>query len=158
MKVLGIDPGFGRCGYAVLEKKGSSIDLLSFGTITTKPKMDFCDRLEEIGDDIEYLLKKFTPDALSIEDLFFVNNVTTGIKVAQVRGMILFLAKQHKCRIYEPKPVEIKSHFTGNGKATKADMKQMVQVTFGLEKTPKIDDAADAIGAAYWAFYQKTLG
>lgn len=151
MKILGIDPGFGRCGYAVLEKSAEKLHLVNSGTITTKSGDPFPERLAELANDIESILKRFSPEIVSIEDLFFVQNVTTGIQVAQARGVVILLAQKYGCRIVEPKPVEIKSCFTGNGKATKTDMKNMVQMVFQLEKSPKIDDAADAIGAAFWA-------
>ncbi|NJP04072.1 crossover junction endodeoxyribonuclease RuvC [Candidatus Gracilibacteria bacterium] len=147
MKILGIDPGYDRCGFAVLDGE----DLVTFGTMVTDRKQDFSSRLAELADDFQALLKKHEPDVVSIEDLFFGQNVTTGLKVAEARGVMLYLAQKFGCRVYEPKPVEIKQSFTGNGKATKAEMKKMCCLQFGMEDVPKIDDAADAIGAAMWA-------
>lgn len=152
MKVLGIDPGFGRCGYAVLEKTQKKTELVSCGTIVTDPKTPYVDRLVELAADMQTILDRCNPDIVSVEDLFFVQNITTGIQVAQARGIILLLAAQKGCEVVAPKPVEIKSCLTGNGKASKAEMKKMVQAMFSLKKSPKIDDAADAIGAAFWAF------
>lgn len=147
MKILGIDPGYDRCGFAVLDGE----DLKNFGTIVTDRKQDFASRLVELADDFQALLDKHKPEVVSIEDLFFGTNVTTAIKVAEARGVMLYLAQKSGCRILEPKPVEIKQSFTGNGKASKAAMKKMCCLQFGLENVPKIDDAADAIGAALWA-------
>ncbi len=152
MTILGIDPGFGICGFAVLcANTKREIKLKTFGVIKTKSNSYFPDRLVEIADDFKKLLDKHQPDIVSIEDLFFVQNVTTGIKVAQVRGALIYLAREYGAEIVEPKPVEVKSVFTGNGKATKTDMKTMAQKLFGLKKSPQIDDSADAIGVAYYA-------
>ena len=159
MKILGIDPGFGLCGFAVLESRcapqgggeKSDPELKTFGVISTKPQTNFAERLIEIADDIEHLLEKYQPDILSIEDLFFAKNVTTGLQVAQVRGIIIYLAKKFGCQIIEPKPVEVKSSFTGNGKATKSEMKKMAKMMFHLKQNPQIDDAADAIAVALFA-------
>jgi crossover junction endodeoxyribonuclease RuvC len=152
MKILGIDPGFGLCGFAVLEsREKSNPELKTFGVISTKPQTNFAKRLIEIADDIEHLLEKYQPDIVSIEDLFFAKNVTTGLQVAQVRGIIIYLAKKFGCQIIEPKPVEVKSSFTGNGKATKSEMKKMAKMMFHLKQNPQIDDAADAIAVALFA-------
>lgn len=157
MKILGIDPGYGRCGYAILSGNQQKPQLESFGVIITKPQKVFAMRLQEIAEDFESLIEKFKPEVLAIEDLFFVKNVTTGLKVSQVRGMLIYIAHKNGLQITEPKPVEIKSCFTGNGKAEKNEMKKMAQIIFGLKNSPQIDDAADAIGAAYYAFQHKFL-
>ena len=148
MKILGIDPGFGRCGYAILNNTNQTETLTRFGTIITNQNNSFVERLAELETDIKSLLKTENPDVVSIEDLFFVQNITTGIQVAQARGVILLAAQKFGCQIVEPKPVELKSSFTGNGKASKAAMKKMAQMKFNLSNSPQIDDAADAIAAA----------
>jgi crossover junction endodeoxyribonuclease RuvC len=152
MKILGIDPGFGLCGFAIIEKeKNNTLKLESFGVIKTKPQKDFSIRLSEIAEDFQFLLKKHNPDVLSMEDLFFVQNITTGLNVSQVRGVLLYLAHTSGLRIVEPKPVEVKHCFTGNGKATKGEMKKMAQIIFQLDASPRTDDSADAIAVAYFA-------
>ena len=151
MKILGIDPGFGRCGYAILKSNNNGEILTRFGTIVTDQKNSFVERLAELDADIQSILKSEKPDVLSIEDLFFVQNITTGIQVAQARGVILLAAQKFGCQIVEPKPVELKQSFTGNGKASKSEMKRMVEMKFNLSDSPQIDDAADAIAAAEWA-------
>lgn len=152
MKILGVDPGFGRCGFAILDATNKAKpELLSFGTITTEPNSPFPARLHELATDFESLFEKWEPEVVSIEDLFFGSNTTTAMKVAGARGVILLLAERAGCRVVEPKPVELKLSFTGNGKANKAEMKKMAKLQFNLEKNPKIDDAADAIAAAMWA-------
>ncbi len=151
MIILGIDPGYERCGFAVLEKNKGKITLLNFGVIKTTARSDFASRQIEIAEDFEHLLDKYKPNILSIEDLFFVQNVTTGLKVAQVRGILIYLASKAGCQIVEPKPVEVKSSFCGNGKADKKEMQRMAQMTFNLEAQPKLDDAADAIACGFYA-------
>lgn len=150
MIILGIDPGYGRCGYAVLQKHTRNLELLDYGTIKTEPVDYFPVRLEEIANDFVFLLKKYQPNILAIEDLFFAKNVTTGLRVSQVRGILMLLAHQHGLKVVEPKPVEIKNCFTGNGQASKSEMKRMAQIQFKLKSKPKLDDAADAIATAFY--------
>lgn len=151
MKIIGIDPGYERCGFAILEKKDSRILLETFGVIRTKPQENFAERQREIAEDFLFLLKKYNPKILSIEDLFFAKNVTTALKVAQVRGILIYLAYQFGCQILEPKPVEIKNTFCGNGQASKKEMQKMAKIIFKLNNSPKMDDAADAIAAGFFA-------
>lgn len=150
MIIIGIDPGYERCGFAVLQHEAGSSKLLTFGTIKTPAKTDFLARQAEIAEDFSALLERYKPEMLAIEDLFFAKNVTTGLKVAQVRGVLTNLAYQAGLKVVEPKPTEVKSFFCGDGKADKKAMQKMAQVTFKLQNSPKIDDAADAIAVAYW--------
>ncbi len=150
MIVIGIDPGYERCGFAVLESINGQAKLLNYGTIKTAPKTEFITRQAEIADDFASLLDRYKPEMLAIEDLFFVQNITTGLKVAQVRGVLTHLAHAAGLRVVEPKPTEVKKFFCGDGKADKRAMQQMAQLTFKLKHSPKIDDAADAIAIAYW--------
>lgn len=151
--ILGIDPGYERCGFAVLDDNS---ELVNFGVIKTKPK-DFSLRLQEIGQDFAQLLDKYQPTVLSIEDLFFVQNVTTGMKVSEVRGVLVYQAVEFGCQIVEPKPVEVKSSFTGDGKADKTAMAKIAQMQFGIDPGSTLDDAVDAIACACWAKNQKFL-
>lgn len=151
MIILGIDPGYERCGFAVIEKSKAGLKLMDYGVIKTAAGKAFELRLEEIGDDFQHLVDRYKPDILSIEDLFFAQNVTTAMKVSQVRGVLNYLAHKSGLQIVEPKPVEIKKAFCGDGKADKKAMQQMAQMTFKLDSKPKLDDAADAIGAAFYA-------
>lgn len=152
MKILGVDPGYGRCGFAVLEcgQKNDPV-LQNFGVISTDAKKELSDRLMELAEDFEQILKAVKPDVVSVEDLFFVQNITTGIQVAEARGILLLLVQRAGLKLVEPKPVEIKQCFTGNGSASKAEMQKMAQMLFGMEQQPKLDDATDAIAAAFFA-------
>jgi len=158
MKIIGIDPGYERCGFAVLQKDNNQLKLLNYGIIKTSSKDDFIARQSEIANDFKALLERYQPDLLAIEDLFFVQNVTTGLKVAQVRGVLIYLAEQAGLKVLEPKPTEVKKFFCGDGKADKKAMQQMAQLTFKLEQSPKIDDAADAIAMAHWGAHNRVLG
>lgn len=156
MIIIGIDPGYERCGFAVIKQVGSQSQLLTFGTIKTKAQTDFIARQNEIAEDFLQLLERYQPNKLAIEDLFFAQNVTTGLKVAQVRGVLTYLAYQSGLAVVEPKPTEVKKFFCGDGNADKRAMQQMAQLIFKLEYSPKIDDAADAIAMAYYGALVKT--
>lgn len=149
MRILGFDPGYGRLGFGVVDASRGKATAVTFGVITTVAGRKQQDRLLEINNDAESLIKAHKPDLIAIEELFFVKNVTTGLKVAEVRGILLYLAAKHGIRVQEVKPVEVKMALTGYGKADKSQMQQMVKAVFGLSKIPKPDDAADALAIAW---------
>lgn len=148
MKILGIDPGTGICGFGVIEiKKGKPI-LVDAGVISTPPHTPLPDRLEDIYQSLHEIIKQNQPDVVSIEKLFFMQNITTGISVAEARGVCILVAKQEKLPIFEYSPNEIKKTMTGYGHADKKQMQEMVRLHLKLDKVPKPDDAADALAAA----------
>lgn len=149
--ILGLDPGYGRLGFGVLQRTGRG-DLLydTCGVITTTPKASLAERLVEIAKDLRHLMQKHQPTVVVIEELFFVQNITTGIKVAEVRGVIELIAAEHGAQIIEIKPNEIKSIVTGQGHADKRQMQKMITLLLRLDRTPSPDDAADALAIA-WA-------
>lgn len=147
--VLGIDPGYGRCGFGIVRFEGNSVKSLSHGVITTKKETDFSYRLAEIAHDVEALIAQFNPTALVIEELFFAQSTTTALKVAEVRGMIRMIAARKGMKIIEVKPIEVKLALTGYGRADKKQMQQMVKEVFCLKHIPKLDDAADALAIAW---------
>ena len=120
MKVLALDPGYDRLGVAVLEhgQNGKEVLIYSY-CIETDKKADFADRLCHIGNTIKKLLEEYSPDSVAIETIFFNKNIKTAIGVAQTRGVILYLAKQSGCTVYEFGPQEIKVAVTGYGKSDK---------------------------------------
>jgi crossover junction endodeoxyribonuclease RuvC len=124
--VLGIDPGTGRCGWAILKKEGPR--LLDCGLIETPAKTPLADRLEIIFEKIAELILQYQPTEMAIEELFFVKNIKTGISVAHARGAIMLAAKQAKVPIYEYKPNEIKLAIAGFGHADKGQMARMVKM------------------------------
>lgn len=148
MRILGIDPGYGITGFAVIDAQRNQFRLVNCGAITTPPGMDFPARLEMIYEDMRKLLELAKPDTVAIEELFFGQNVTTGIGVAQSRGVILLAIQQARVPIYQYKPMQVKQAVVGYGNATKHQVQDMTKRILHLEKTPKPDDAADAIAIA----------
>ena len=148
MRILGIDPGYGTTGFGLIEVQRGQSQLLQCGVITTPPGMDFSARLEIIYEDMRKLLEVAKPDAVAIEELFFGQNVTTGIGVAQSRGVILLAIQQAGIPIYEYKPMQVKQSLVGYGNATKHQMMDMTKRLLHLDAMPKPDDAADAIAIA----------
>ena len=148
MIILGIDPGYGTIGYGVIEKNGSKIVPIDYGVIQTPKDEGIAARLAMIYDTLNVLIKKFNPNEIAVEELFFNTNITTGIKVAQARGVIL-LSAVHACgRLYEYTPLMVKQSLTGNGRADKKQIQYMVKMMLGLKSEPKPDDAADALAIA----------
>lgn len=146
---LGIDPGLERTGFGIVARDGGELSLEAYGVITTSKYDTTPERLLQLHADLQEILKKF-PDiaAAGVEELFFGNNVNTALPVAQARGVVIFTLAQYRCIIKELKPVEVKSAIAGNGRAQKAEMQKIVQLTFGLSEIPQPDDAADAIAIA----------
>lgn len=148
MRILGIDPGYGITGFGLIEAQRSQFRLLRYGVITTPPGADFSARLEMVYEDMRQLLSAVQPEAVAIEELFFGHNVTTGIGVAQSRGVILLAIRQAGLPVFPYKPVQVKQAVVGYGNATKRQVQDMTRRILHLEKTPKPDDAADAIAIA----------
>ena len=148
MRILGIDPGYGITGFGVIEADRGQCRLLQCGAITTPAGMDFSARLEIIYEDMRKLLEVAKPDAVAIEELFFGQNVTTGIGVAQSRGVILLAIRQAGLEVSSYKPMQVKQALVGYGNATKHQMQDMTKRILHLQAMPKPDDAADAIAIA----------
>ena len=148
MRILGIDPGYGIIGFGLVEAERSNFSLLRCGAITTPAGMDFSARLEIIYEDMRKLLEVAKPDAVAIEELFFGQNVTTGIGVAQARGVILLAIRQAGLEIHAYKPAQVKQAVVGYGNATKHQVMDMTKRLLHLQAMPKPDDAADAIAIA----------
>jgi len=148
MRILGIDPGYGITGFGLIDAQRGNSALLRCGAITTPAGMDFPIRLQMIYNDMVELLKLAQPDAVAIEELFFGQNVTTGIGVAQSRGVILLAIQQASIPIFQYKPMQVKQAVVGYGNATKHQVMDMTKRLLHLEKMPKPDDAADAIAIA----------
>ena len=148
MRILGIDPGYGITGFGLVDAQRGQFQLVTCGAITTPAGMDFSARLEIIYEDMRQLLEKAKPDAVAIEELFFGQNVTTGIGVAQSRGVILLAIRQAGLPVYAYKPSQVKQAVVGYGNATKHQVQDMTRRLLSLEQMPKPDDAADAIAIA----------
>lgn len=149
MKILGIDPGIGICGFGLIETNvGKSAKALDFGAVTTMVDAPLPSRLKELYDSLMEVFDQTKPEMVAVEKLFFAKNITTGIAVAEARGVVLLVAEQKGLPVYEYTPNEIKKCLTGYGSATKAQMQEMARIHLNLEKKPKPDDAADALAVA----------
>lgn len=144
MRILGIDPGTGICGFGVIENNQA----IDYGVISTPPHTPLPDRLLDIYESLHEIIKLNQPDVMAIEKLFFKQNITTGISVAEARGVCLLVAKQHNLPIYEYTPNQIKNAICGYGMAHKPQVQEMVRVQLKLKTVPKPDDAADALAVA----------
>ncbi len=145
MRVLAIDPGFDRCGVAVLEYVEGKEDLLYSTCIMTDKPATLPHRLAAIGQELEEVITTHKPTALGIETLFFNKNITTGIGVAQARGVVLYIAEQHGLTIYEHGPQEVKVAVTGYGNSDKAAVYAMIQRLVPNIPQKAKDDEYDAI-------------
>lgn len=142
--VLAIDPGYDRLGWAVASISGNKIELQDFGCIQPK-KMKGSARLLEVANSVSALISKFKPAELAIEELFFSSNVSTAMKVSEVRGCIIGIAMQSKLKIFNYNPGTIKLAAAGHGKATKADIEKMVRLQLPLPTSELLDDTIDAL-------------
>lgn len=148
MRILGIDPGVATIGFGVVESERNRQRLIKCGVITTPAHTSLSSRLEQIFRDMADLLDLFKPDAVSIEELFFNTNITTGIAVAHARGVILLACQMAGVQIYEYTPLQVKQAVVGYGRAEKKQVMDMVKRLCNLPAPPKPDDAADAVALA----------
>jgi crossover junction endodeoxyribonuclease RuvC len=146
--ILGIDPGLATTGYGIIIKEKDKILVVNYGAIDTAPKLKFAQRLEKIHQNLTKIIKKYKPDIIAIEELFFAKNVKTALMVGQARGVLMLTAMQAKVAIHEYTPLQVKQALTGYGRADKNQIQQMVKVLLNLKKIPKPDDAADALAVA----------
>lgn len=148
MTILGLDPGSAITGFGIIHCAGNTITVTDFGVLRTTPDMTTADRLHVLAEDLLTLIHETKIDSCAIEQLFFTKNRTTGIKVAQARGVLLETVRRKKIPLHEYTPSEIKTAVTGYGNADKKQMQRMVQILLKLDTLPKPDDAADALAVA----------
>lgn len=148
MRILGIDPGVAIVGFGLIESDRGTLRMLQYGTITTPAELPLAARLAQINRDIEELIGTFRPDEISVEELFFSKNITTGIAVAHARGVILCAAEKKKIPIYEYTPMQVKQAVAGYGLADKKQVMDMTRRLLKLKSVPRPDDAADALAIA----------
>lgn len=155
MRIISIDPGYERLGVAILDKNKKETLLFS-ECFKTKASLPFVDRLELIGKEVAQVIEKYSPKALAIENLFIGTNQKTAMRVAEVRGAILYQARILGLEIYEYTPLQVKVATTGYGKATKTQMISMVKKLVSGAENIKQDDEMDAIaiGLAHFAYYR----
>lgn len=148
-KILGIDPGTGICGFGVVNfTTHKQPRMITAGVIATPTHTPLADRLLDIFDSLNQIIDETRPDEVSIEKLFFNQNITTGISVAEARGVVILVARQHNLPIYEYTPLQIKQTLTGYGKADKKQMQESVRQYLNMRDVVKPDDVADALAAA----------
>lgn len=148
MIIMGLDPGLAIVGYGVVEYKAPRFKTLAYGAITTPAHTPIPERLSLIFDDLSSLIDMYHPDNIAVEELFFNTNITTGISVAEARGVILLSAKKKDIPIYEYTPLQVKQAVVGYGRAEKKQVQLMTKTILNLEKMPKLDDTSDALAIA----------
>lgn len=148
MRILGIDPGTATVGWGVIETAGAKVFPIDFGHIATSKELSPEDRLVEIAQDLETIIRTYQPEEAGVEELFFFNNQKTVISVAQARGVILLTLKRLRVNIAGYTPLEVKQALTNYGKAEKAQVQLMVKSILKLPAIPKPDDTADALAIA----------
>lgn len=149
MRILGIDPGTGILGFGVIDvTKPGKATLVDGGVIRTPVKQEDSLRLKTIYEELTEIIELHKPDVMSVEKLFFAQNVTTAMSVAQARGVVLLCGVQNGLTLFEYTPLQIKQAITGYGRADKKQMQEMVRIILNLNEVPKPDDCADALAAA----------
>ena len=148
MRILGIDPGYATIGFGLVEAERAQVKMVTYGAITTPAGLPLSKRLYQIGTDMEDLIGQLKPDVISIEELFFNTNITTGIAVAHGRGVLLYAAEKCGVPLYEYPPGQVKLAVTGYGKAEKRQVMDMTKRLLKLKAVPRPDDAADALALA----------
>lgn len=148
MRILGIDPGIATIGFGLLEAERGQVKMITYGAVTTPAGLPLSRRLYQISLDMEELIGQLKPDVISIEELFFNTNITTGIAVAHGRGVILCAAEKCGIPLFEYTPSQVKLAITGYGKAEKRQVMDMTRRLLHLKAVPRPDDAADALGLA----------
>lgn len=148
MRILGIDPGLAIVGWGVVDYEESKFRTIDYGSITTPAGMPTEERLMLIDEGIRELTERFSPEHLAVEELFFNTNITTGIRVAEARGVILCRCRREGLEIHEYTPLQVKQAVVGYGRADKKQVITMVTMLLGLSKPPKPDDTADALAIA----------
>ncbi len=148
MRILGIDPGFAIVGFGIIDYSGNHFSVVDYGSIETKAGTPFDRRLLTIHTELAGLINQYSPDVMSIEELFFNTNAKTAINVGQARGVLVLAAAQKEIPIFEYTPLQVKQATVGYGRADKNQVQQMVKTLLALESIPKPDDVADALSVA----------
>lgn len=147
-RILGIDPGLTRCGFACIEVHRRALKLVRIGVLTTPAKVALPQRLAELRNDLSALMQELEPDVVAVEHVFFQVNVRTAMSVGQASGLALAEAASRGCEVVQYTPNEVKSAVVGWGSADKNQVARMVQARLGLAAPPKPADAADAAALA----------
>ena len=146
--VLGIDPGYALMGWGVVESEGSRLRLVGYGCVETRAGVPMQHRLRTLHLGVKDLVRIYHPDDVAFEELFFGHNVTTALMVGAARGAAIIAASEYTENLYDYTPMQIKQAVTGDGRADKKQVQQMVKLLLKMESIPRPDDAADAIACA----------
>jgi len=150
--ILGIDPGIADTGFGVIKKTGNNqLTCLAYGSIKTNAKLELAERLEIINKELKKQIKKYKPELMAVEQLFFCKNAKTALVVGQARGVALLTARQNKIPVVEFTPLQVKQAVSSYGQASKMQVQKMVKLLLNLKEIPKPDDAADALAIAICA-------
>ncbi len=150
-KILGLDPGFGRIGYAVILNQSDSLKLLHFGCLETDKKLFLPNRLKQLADFLDKLLLEEKPQLVAMEKLFFAANTKTALEVSEARGVMLSCIAKKNLLLTEYTPAQVKLAVTGDGRADKKQIQKMLRLIFKLTDNIASDDAADAVAVAVCA-------
>jgi len=153
--ILGIDPGLADTGFGIIKIDNNKLTCLGYGSIKTSPKINLADRLEIINLELNKLIKKYKPELIAIEELFFCNNAKTALVVGQARGVVVLTAKLNKIKSVEFTPYQVKQAVSTYGHAKKDQVQKMVKLILNLKELPRPDDAADALAIAICAINNK---
>ena len=148
MVILGIDPGLATIGWGVVDYSGSRFKVLGYGALETPAGVALEERLLMINQGMKELIARYKPEQMAVEELFFNTNITTGIRVAEARGVILMTAHAMGVKLFEYTPLQVKQAVVGYGRAEKKQVISMVTMLLGLSAPPKPDDTADALAIA----------
>lgn len=158
MIIMGIDPGFAITGYGIVKYEGNKFSPLEYGAVVTKASEQFAQRLVKLENELEAVIRKYKPDAISVEELFFNKNIKTAIMAAHGRGIALAAAARSGAEVFEYTPLQVKQAVVGYGRADKAQVQQMVKAILNLPCIPKPDDVADALAIAVCHGHSFKLG
>ena len=148
MKILGIDPGFHRCGYGIIIDDGLKLKVVEYGLFTTPPEMIMAQRLADLMTDLNRLIRAQKPEAVAVEQVFFEKNRKTFSRVCQAQGVILAAAALAGQPTYEYTPLQVKQALTGYGRATQPQVQHMVRIILKIGQKIPVDDTADALAVA----------
>ncbi|WP_422660183.1 crossover junction endodeoxyribonuclease RuvC [Paenibacillus sp. EC2-1] len=157
MRIMGIDPGIAIVGFGFVDKVGSKVTPVQYGSIQTEAHTPDEERLKHVYDGMVQLIDKYKPEAVAFEKLFFNRNVTTAMSVSQARGVLILAAVQQGLPIAEYTPMQVKQAIVGYGKAEKKQVQEMVRMFLKLQSVPKPDDVADALAVAICHAHSYTL-
>ncbi|OEH84537.1 crossover junction endodeoxyribonuclease RuvC [Desulfuribacillus stibiiarsenatis] len=157
MRIIGIDPGTAILGYGIIESVANKLKPIDFGCIRTESNIDMPIRLGQIYEDLTYLIDKYKPDVMAVEELFFNRNVSTALTVGQARGVVLLAGVRAGISVYEYTPLQVKQAICGYGRAEKNQVQEMVRMFLNLKVIPKPDDAADALAVSICHAHSATM-